>query len=322
MENALATVQRDNALLDMSGDSSEMAMRLANMQNKLSLVKNFFQSVMDKDIDFGTIPGTDKPTLYKPGAEKLCELYGYSPIVKVKKETRDPKTGYYLAEVTMQIIHRTTGMIIAEGVGEASTYESKYRYRWLYESKVPKEVDKDSLVKQTFTSQDKKSEYVKYRIDNADLIDQWNTVLKMAKKRALVDAVLSATRSSGIFSQSESEMEAWIEDENGDRPKKLQKKRDNPHASDRKETFDPPTGDANKISQAQYGKIIGDAKRKGVDEAGIKDIVRYVKHKDMNDLTKGEASAMMTYIAKTADTDLQDLVLESNLGPGPNGEQQ
>ena len=39
-------------------------------------------NVMVKGQDYGVIPGTAKPTLLKPGAEKLAEYYGYAPIVK------------------------------------------------------------------------------------------------------------------------------------------------------------------------------------------------------------------------------------------------
>lgn len=306
--------QQNGELMNMdTGTADEMSVRLAEMKSKLSLVKNFFQDVMDKDVDFGIIPGTDKPTLYKPGAEKLCELYGFSPVLKEKKETRDFKTGYYLAEVVMQIIHRKTGLIVAEGVGEACSYESKYRYRWLYGSKIPKEVDKESLVKQTFTNKRTGEEYVKYRMENPDLIDQWNTVLKMAKKRALVDAVLSATRSSGIFSQSEDEMELWINGESDAIPKEeLEKKRSTPQASDAKASFNVPASNG-KITDKQYGKIVNDAKQKGVDENGIKEIVRYVKHKDLGDLTKAEASAVIDFLTKTTQEELDDIIMNASL---------
>jgi hypothetical protein len=320
MESNVVTLanQQPSSLMDMdSGAAGEMAVRLAEMTSKLDLVQKFFKQIMVQDVDYGTIPGTDKPTLYKPGAEKLCELYGFSPLLKQKNDhMRDHKTGYYLAEVVMQIVHRKTGLIVAEGVGEASSYESKYRYRWVFESDVPKGLDKDSLVSKTFKSKKDGKEYNRYRIENADLIDQWNTVLKMAKKRALVDAVLSATRSSGIFSQSEDEMDAWIEGESGEVPKeKFERKRNTPQASDERASFIPPSGSNNKISDKQYGKIIGDAKRKGIDEDGIKDIVLFVKKKPINELSTAEASAVIDFIGKTDEEGLQDLIMAAAL-PG------
>ena len=126
---ALATQQNSGGIVDMTGGSGAMAASLNEMKMKLSMVQNFMKEVMDDGFDYGIIPGTDKPCLFKPGAEKMLTLYGFSSIVKEKKETRDLLTGYYLAEITMQIIHRASGCIVAEGVGECSSFESKYRYR-------------------------------------------------------------------------------------------------------------------------------------------------------------------------------------------------
>src|SRR5579864_8027152 len=41
-----------------------------------SAIVDFVREVMKPDVDFGVIPGTQKPTLLKPGAEKLCTLFG------------------------------------------------------------------------------------------------------------------------------------------------------------------------------------------------------------------------------------------------------
>jgi len=307
----------NGGLLDMdAGGSNEMAVRLAEMTSKLDLVQKFFKGIMVKGLDYGIIPGTDKPTLYKPGAEKLCELYGFASVVKSKKDTRDFNNGYYLAELTMQIIHRKTGTIIAEGVGEASSYESKYRYRWIYESDIPKGIDKESLLSKTFKNKTTGNEYSKYRIENTDLVDQWNTILKMAKKRALVDAVLSATRSSGIFSQSEDEMEAWLESEGVEPKEKMEKQRTTAKASDERASFIPPASHGNKLSEKQYGKIIGDAKRKGIDENSIKSIVQYVKNKPLTEMTTAEASSVIDFIMKTSEEDLQDLLMSAAMSGG------
>src|SRR5215831_9593868 len=39
------------------------------------------KNLMTEGVDFGTIPGGSKPTLLKPGAERLCTLFGLSPEV-------------------------------------------------------------------------------------------------------------------------------------------------------------------------------------------------------------------------------------------------
>ena len=43
----------------------------------------FVKAQMQKDVDYGVIPGTKKPTLLKPGAEKLCRLFNLRPILEI-----------------------------------------------------------------------------------------------------------------------------------------------------------------------------------------------------------------------------------------------
>lgn len=313
--NALVNTGTGEVVDFTAGGSGEMAVLLAEMENKLKLVQEFFKRVMRKDTDFGIIPGTEKPSLLKPGAEKLLAVYNFASVVKEKNEVRDMKTGYYQAQLVIQIVHRGTGVVVAEGVGEASSFESKYRYRWVFESDLPKGIDKESLTSKTFVSKKSGKEYQRYRLENADIIDQWNTVLKMAKKRALVDATLSATGTSGIFTQSEDEMDAWIEGESDmDMKEKMEKKRSAPRESDERATFQPPPSKGGKITEKQIGKIIGDAQRKGVDETGIKTIVQYVKKKPLNELTTAEASAVIDFIAKTDEDGLQELIATATWG--------
>ena len=50
-----------------------------------------------------------------------------------------------------------------------------------------------------------------YRLDNEDIYSQVNTILKMAKKRALVDAALSAGRLSQVFTQDIEDMHEEVE---------------------------------------------------------------------------------------------------------------
>lgn len=187
----------------------EMNLKLAEMKMKMQLVQRFFREVMVKDRDYGVIPGTERPTLLKAGAEKLCELYGYAPVVKNVDEEKDIDTGFYRARVVVTLVHRRSGVVVAEGVGEANTMEGRYRYRWIPEWKLPAGVDKNALHYEERVSKNGKS-YRMYRQENSDPWTLWNTVLKMAKKRALIDAALSATRSSGIFTQDLEDMEEWV----------------------------------------------------------------------------------------------------------------
>ncbi|MGB9886785.1 MAG: hypothetical protein ACPLRW_07305 [Moorellales bacterium] len=206
----IALAPQERVELEAQYSPQEMSVILSDMKKKLNLVQRFFREIMVKDQDYGVIPGTDKPTLLKPGAEKLCELYGFAPVVKQIEEDRNVETGFYQARVTVALIHRRSGVVVAEGVGQANTMEGRYRWRWVPEWKLPEGVDKNSLYSEVRADKNGKK-YRVYRLENQDPWTLWNTVLKMAKKRALIDATLSATRSSGLFTQDAEDLEEWIE---------------------------------------------------------------------------------------------------------------
>ncbi|MCK4244937.1 MAG: hypothetical protein KAX20_04865, partial [Candidatus Omnitrophica bacterium] len=169
----------------------------SDVKAQLDVIRNF-QALVKQNLilehDFGTIPGTKKPTLYKPGAEKIVKLmkcYDHHEILD-KVEDWDKPLFSYTMRTTLFLLG--TDHPISDGVGECNSMETKYYYKWVYESELPKGMDK---------TQFKKNQYGKYRVKNDpdEIATRKNTLLKMAKKRALVDAVLSASRLSDIFTQ-------------------------------------------------------------------------------------------------------------------------
>lgn len=130
---------------------------------RIQALNEFVRSSMVKGVDYGLINGFSKPTLLKPGAEKLCDAFGFSKTVDVVNRIEQWETGIFSYEVKVTLANKETGVIEAEGIGSCNCKEAAYRYS-----------DSFTIV---------------------------NTLLKMAKKRALVDAVLSATRASGLFTQ-------------------------------------------------------------------------------------------------------------------------
>lgn len=212
MTTELVTTDGEIVSLRESYGPEQMAAKLAEMRGTVEVTQQFFRDVMVRDLDYGVIPGTDKPALYKAGAEKLAEFYGYAPTVKAV-DHQEGADGFYLCRVTIALVSKTTGTTVAEGVGEANTFESRYRWRWVYEDKLPRGFDVTGLQYREGTN--RRGTWRQYRVQNDDMHSLWNTVLKMAKKRALVDAVLSATRSSGLFTQDAEEFDAWMDE---DRP--------------------------------------------------------------------------------------------------------
>ena len=187
----------------------EMAISLAprfevqpgEIAGRMRELQAFVKQYLVPGEDYGVIPGTKKPTLLKPGAEKLCDVYGFTREFHVEQAAEDWEHGRFAYTVKATLRSMRTTLVIAEGLGECNSYESRYRYLWVKENRVPRD-QRDEL-------QSRATKYgLQYRVVNDDPFSQVNTYLKMAKKRALVDAVLSATRSSGLFTQDLEDLQA------------------------------------------------------------------------------------------------------------------
>lgn len=202
----------------------EMAMTAETIRRQVNLIQEVMERVMQKDVHYGVIPGCGtKPTLLKPGAEKLSTTFRFAPSYKITK-TEAPG-GHREYEIICTLTHITTSLIVGQGVGSCSTMEGKYRFRnsdrvcpecsksgtiikgreeygggWICFAKKggcgAKWKDGDKAIE---SQQPGKEEH-----DNP--ADYYNTVLKMAKKRAHVDAVLTATAASDIFTQDIEDM--------------------------------------------------------------------------------------------------------------------
>lgn len=197
--------------------------RLAEFQ---AFVAGYLQESQDGGQDggdYGVIPGAGKKkVLLKSGADKLCEIYGIYDEYEIESH-ENFETNLFFYRVKCILKSRHDDSVVGSGLGACSTYESKYRYRdsqrkcphcgasaiikgkdfkgdgrptgWLCFGKKggcgAKFQDGDASVEGQILG----------RIENPDILDTVNTVLKMAKKRAKIDAVIGVTRSSGIFTQ-------------------------------------------------------------------------------------------------------------------------
>lgn len=185
--------------------------------------------VMRERIDYGIVPGCSKPTLLKAGAETLTVTFRLRPVINPDTDIKIIELSNEHKEyvVTIHILN-DAGMEIATGVGSCSTMEGKYRYR--KGEQVCPECGKKTIKKGSkqygggwycdkraggcgakFSEGDPEIEnFDMGRIEHDNPADYYNTCLKMAKKRALIDGVLSATGASHIFTQDIEEMEKEI----------------------------------------------------------------------------------------------------------------
>lgn len=190
---------------------------------QVNLVQQVMKEAMQDGEHFGIIPGTQKPTLLQPGAQKLCMTFRLAPEYEVHE--RDLGTGHREYRIGCTLKSIQTGVVIGSGVGICSTMESKYRYRQA--EKLCPHCGKPAIIKgkqewgggyvcyekkggckAKFKDGDQSIEGQKVgRIENPDIADTYNTVLKIGKKRAFVDATITALAVSDIFTQDLEEQE-------------------------------------------------------------------------------------------------------------------
>jgi len=134
-----------------------------------SAIVEFTRRIMVRDQDFGEIPGTSKPTLLKPGAEKLCNFFGLEPEFTPIVEDIDWTGAQHGGEVFCYARYRCRllreGRVVGVGEGSCNSWEAKYRYRWVSDDQVPEYLDRSRLLKRS--SQRTLSEF-DFAIDRAE----------------------------------------------------------------------------------------------------------------------------------------------------------
>jgi len=192
----------------------------AQLIEQVALVQSVMKNVMRDNEHYGKIPGCgDKPTLLKPGAEKLAFTFRLAPEYSGEENPIDLGNGHreYIIKTTLR--HIETGKAWGQGVGSCSTMERKYRFRTGPSKSTGKPVPKaywdlrgsdpskaqEALGGKGFVARKENGQWMICQqgesVENDNPADNYNTVLKMAKKRSLVDATITATACSDIFTQ-------------------------------------------------------------------------------------------------------------------------
>lgn len=217
----------ENAIVVSSAADNFMpVMDVRQAKMRRDSIVGFVQGMMVKDRDFGAVPGTDKPTLLKPGAEKLVSFFGYAPVFVpehiVEEFGDDGKEPLFFYRYRCELYR--AGSLVGSGIGSCNSRESKYRYR--NSERVCPSCGKPAIIKG-------KAEYgggwlcfgrkggcgAKFaeddaaianqpvgKVPNPDVADLVNTIDKMAQKRALIAATLIAVNASEFFTQDVEDM--------------------------------------------------------------------------------------------------------------------
>jgi hypothetical protein len=99
----------------------------AELVARLDVIRDAMNTAMLEGIDYGRIPGVDKPSLFKPGAEKLGVLFQLDVQLKNGKTWGPGDHLTVSSEAT--VFHAPTGTRLGYGEGMCSTRESRYAKR-------------------------------------------------------------------------------------------------------------------------------------------------------------------------------------------------
>ena len=201
-----------NAVVEFRGNAVQSADEIRAQVNRIQEV---MEAVMKKDTHFGTIPGTNKPTLYKAGSEVLLSTFRIAVEPEVEDLSTADEVRYRVRAIGR---HQTTGIVIGAGLGECSSSEEKYRWRSATCDEEYDETPADRRRMKWKRGQNSNYQVKQVRAEPADVA---NTVLKMAKKRAQIDMTLTALAASDIFTQDLEDAPAELRETVGEqeRPK-------------------------------------------------------------------------------------------------------
>jgi hypothetical protein len=204
--------------LTPSNNGTGGAVAVIHAMEELKAIRTFIASELKDGLDFGKIPGTgDKPTLLKPGSEKIAMFFNCYPTYAV--QATELPGGHVEYLVTTTLISRTTGRMVGSGVGSCSTMEKKYRYEKggrkcpacgagaIIEGRADYGggficFGKKGGCGKKFKSNDAAiTSQPLGRTEVEDIADKRNTVLKMAKKRSHVDSTIGLGCLSELFTQ-------------------------------------------------------------------------------------------------------------------------
>ncbi|KKN10021.1 hypothetical protein LCGC14_1040760 [marine sediment metagenome] len=257
-------------------------MSVTEVVDQVNRIQEVMRQVMKKDIHYGVIPGTKKPTLYKPGSEKILVTFhfGIGELI-IEDLSSDDHIRY---RVITPIVHIPTGRVMGHGIGECSSEEEKYQWRRPVCDAEFDETDIDRR-REVWKKYRGRPEKVKQVRTNPP--DQANTILKMAKKRAQIDGTLTTTAASDIFDQDIEDLspEQRGDDRQAPAPPQRQSQQappTQPPAQDAPPQEAPPQGEqgppegSEVISEPQRRRLYAIWKNNGWEEHQVKDIVAEV----------------------------------------------
>jgi len=250
----------------------QQALTANEVRAHVNRIQEIMRAVMKEGIHYGKVPGCgDKPTLLKPGAEKILATFQIAVDPQIESETRTPD------EYTVRIRAVATspsGRPLGAAVGEASSNEEKYRWR---RSICQEEYDATPEDRRRMAFKKYKGDVSQVPQIRTNVADISNTVLKMGVKRAEVAACLQVTAASDIFTQDIEDLPEGMETGDSDHRPPIQ----TPQAKTEQQAPAGPT-----ISEAQAKRLFALASTANVSQENLRLYLRGFGFEHTHDVTK------------------------------------
>lgn len=234
---------------------------LTSMATAMQEFRDFIKNELVDGIDYGVIPGA-KACLFKPGGEKVQMFMGLTPQYKLlnrtfipnqpkqdkvwnennrRYEIKETVRNYYAWEFSCELYHGN--IKVAEGCGTANTEEEKYVRQYTTKTS-------DGLA---------------------------NTVMKIAKKRSFMDAILAVSGLSDMFTQD-------LEDSEEVRKMKVDK-----------------NNTSKLITRAQIKTVFANLGALGLIKSDLDKLVNEMGYTSLKEVPSKEVNALLIKIKSVAD---------------------
>lgn len=211
MEQEQGMIQTEDAALIPSTDvQTRINTMLANRAHIVEKLK----PILIEGVDVYSLPGMNKPSLGKPGAEKLAAIFGLNGKFEVDKETMEAigATANGKPYIAFVCNLMANGRVKGQGRGATVIEWERNNYRMVFEQEFNsiKDTLKEGEWKGPLQGVSKSSgkPYTYWKVKDTPVMDPLalNKAIKMAQKSAFVDAVIRATGMSDLFTQDLEDM--------------------------------------------------------------------------------------------------------------------
>jgi hypothetical protein len=167
------------------------------------------RAILKEGVDYGPIPGgdPDKKNLYKPGAEKLLQWFGFGSETHqegIERDDPDYPSGIADKARRIGVTYRTEvsktipgggKVLVATCEGYAGYDEDRY-YTTAEDARAKAEAKE-----RFWAGKDGRPPKPEKWQNAAEYRAPWNTLIKMSQKRSYVGAAIDATGAAGLFTQ-------------------------------------------------------------------------------------------------------------------------